>query len=164
MIVLVVPTRGLVPAMDGSLRYPTAELAAVAGLSSFLRMLRPPEPAVLAVPDFVPLSGLLTLCGLAAVPCVLPCVLVGSSGFRMARGPVALDDPPTGWRLIRASRSRPPDLLSFRRRTLLPSRGWTEIFVPAGLRLRFWLVRLIRVKPLSESPLRALAEMWGSLS
>ena len=53
----------------------TAELGEVAGLPSFLRMLRPLELPVLAVPeDFSPLAGLLTLWGLVAVPPVVPLV------------------------------------------------------------------------------------------
>jgi hypothetical protein len=48
--------------------------------------------------------------------------------------------------------------------TRLPSRGWTEIFVPAGLRLRLRLVKLILLfKLFSESPRSALAAMCGSL-
>ncbi|MBP1769578.1 MAG: hypothetical protein H6P96_196, partial [Candidatus Aminicenantes bacterium] len=65
MAVRVEPTRGLVPATDGSLLYPTDELAAVAGSPSFLRILRPLVLVGLAEPAFSPRSPLLTL-GLAA--------------------------------------------------------------------------------------------------
>ena len=83
--------------MDGSLRYPPTELAEASGLPSFLRMLRPPESAVLAVPeDFSPRDGLLTLWGdLAVVPPAVPWVFAGSSGFLMARGPLDAVVPPT---------------------------------------------------------------------
>jgi hypothetical protein len=125
------PTRELVPAILGSLPYPAAALALVAGEPSFLRMFRPVEPEDLPVepedlpvdPDFSPplRVGLLTLCGLAAVPPVLP----GSSGFRMARGPVDVAVPPAlvPGRLIRRSWVRPAPLSAFRRRTRPPSSG-----------------------------------------
>lgn len=56
------PTRELVPAIFGSLRYPAAALSLVAGVPSFLRMLRGPEPEDLPdEPDFCPPDGLLML-------------------------------------------------------------------------------------------------------
>ena len=121
---LALPTRELVPAILGSLRNPAAALALVAGSPSFLRMLRPVEPVDLPVePDFSPplRVGLLTLWGLAAVPPVLP----GSSGLRMARGPVDVAVPPAfaPGRLIRRSWVRPVPLSAFRRRTRPPSSG-----------------------------------------
>ena len=163
MTVLGLPRRDPFPAMDGSLMYPAEAPEAVPGLSSFLRILRSVEPEVLAGADFSPLSGLLTLCGLAAVPRAVPWDLPGSSGFRIARGPVEVDDPPIVSRPIRLSWVSPVERSSFRRRTLFPSRGWTEIFVPAGLSLRLWLVRLILFRLLRASPLSALREMPGSL-
>jgi len=128
-----------------------------------LRMLRPLELPVFAVPeDFSPLDGLLTLWGLVAVPLVVPLVFAGESGPRMARGPVAPDVRPRASRPIRPSLVSPvaPPLRSM---TRLPFRGSTEIFVPAGLRLRLRLVRLILFRPFSASPRRALAAICGSL-
>jgi hypothetical protein len=145
--------------MEGSLRYPAAELADVAGLPSFLRTVPPLLPEVLACPeDFDPEEGLLTLWGLAVARPACPWVFVGVSGLRTARGP---PEPPTASR-PRPSRANPVDP-SFRRRTRLPSSGWTEIFVPAGLRFGALLVMLIRFRLLSESPRSALAAMCGSL-
>jgi hypothetical protein len=130
-------------------------------------MLRLPEPDDLVVPeeDFSPRVGLFTLWGLAAVPRLVPWVFAGASGFRMARGlaDVAFPGvPPLATRPVRPSRASPV-APSFRSMTRLPSRGWTEIFVPAGLRLRLRLVRVIPFRPFRESPLSALAERWGSL-
>jgi hypothetical protein len=162
--VRVEPTRELVPEMDGSLRKVPTELSEVAGLPSCLRMLRPPElPDLPEFDERPPLSGLRALCGLAVVPVLAPCPLPveedGVSGLRMARGPdvpgvVAVDRPP--------ARSKPVVPL-FRSMTRLPLIGWTVILVPAGRRLSVRLVRLIRFRPLSASPRRALAAMCGSL-
>lgn len=113
---------------------------------------------------FSPPEGLLTLCGLAAVPLDFPSVLPGLSGFRIARGPDEFVPPPEAGLLIRRSCASPLPRLSFRRRTRLPSSGWTEIFEPAGLRLRLWCVRLIRFRLLRESPRRAFRAICGSLS
>lgn len=137
-----------------------------------MRMLRPPE-----LPDRVdpeepeerpPLSGLLTLAGLAVVPPFEPCPWLpeaGASGLRMARGPV-VPVVPAGLAVPEAvpppARANPVDR-SLRSMTRLPLIGSTEIFVPAGRKLRLRLVRLILVRPLSWSPRRALAEMCGSL-
>jgi hypothetical protein len=151
LAVLVEPTRGLVPATDGSLLYPTDELAAVAGSPSFLRMLRPLVLEGLAEPAFSPRSPLFTL-GLA------PWVPVGASGLRIARGPVEVADPGPVRRSIRASRSRPV-VRSLRSITRPLSSGWTEIFVPAGRTLGLWFARFILFRLLSESPRRALAAM-----
>jgi len=100
-------------------------------------MLRPLEPDDLVVPeDFSPRVGLFTLWGLAAL--LVPWVVAGASGFRMVRGLVDVafpGVPPLARRPDRPSRASPA-VPSFRSITRLPSRGWTEIFVPAGLRLR----------------------------
>src|SRR5512139_2165265 len=115
-------------------------------------MLRAPEPADLPVePDFCPVEGLLMLCGLAAVPRPAAGDLPGLSGFRIARGPVEDVGPPVAvpGRLMRRSVVSPVPLPLFRRRTRPPSIGWTEIFVPAGLRVRLRLVRLILLTLLS---------------
>jgi hypothetical protein len=102
-------------------------------------MLRPLDPDDLVVPeDFSPRVGLFTLWGLAAVPRVAPWVFAGASGFRMVRGLVEVavpGVPPLARRPDRPSRASPA-VRSFLSMTRLPSRGWTEIFVPAGLRLR----------------------------
>jgi hypothetical protein len=149
----------------GELLYPAEALAAVPPLSSFFLILRSVEPEpfegldVLAGAALAPLSGLLTACGFADVPLVAPWDLPVSAGFRMARGLFADEDLP----MLRMSGASPVPLLSFRSMTRFPSSGWTEIFVPAGLRLRFRLVRLILVRPLRESPRSALREMPGSL-
>jgi hypothetical protein len=111
-----------------------------------------------------PPEGLLTLCGLAAVPLDFSSVLPGLSGFRIARGSDEFAVPPVDGRLIRRSWVSPLPRLSFRRRTRLPSSGWTDIFDPAGLRLRLRFVRLILVKLLRESPRRAFRAICGSLS
>lgn len=132
-----------------------------------MRMVRPPEPEDLPVePDFFPLEGLLTLCGLAVVPLPVPADLPGSSGLRMARGPVEFAGPPVAvpGRLMRRSEVSPDPPPLFRRRTRPPSIGCTEIFVPAGLRVRLLLVRLILLMLLSASPLRAFRAMCGSRS
>jgi hypothetical protein len=68
------PTLGAVLETEGELLYPSTALGAVSALPSFFRILRSAEPepldglAVLVEP----LSGLLTVCGLADVPAVLP--------------------------------------------------------------------------------------------
>jgi hypothetical protein len=48
--------------------------------------------------------------------------------------------------------------------TRLPSRGWTEILVPAGRRLRVLLDRLILFRLFNESPRRATRETFGPFS
>jgi hypothetical protein len=147
----------------GELLYPAEAVPAVPPLGSFFRILRSDEPdplEVLAGAALAPLSGLLTLRGLAAVALVVPWDLPGSEGFRMVRGPLAEEDPP----IFRLFGVRTVPLLSLRRMTRFPLKGWTEIFVPAGLRLGLRFVRLILVRPLRESPRRALREMPGSLS
>jgi hypothetical protein len=118
----------------------------------------------LAGPDDLaaPLSGLLTVCGFADVPAALPWDGPAASGFRIVRGLV--EDVPRASRPIRLSGVSPVERSSFRSMTRFPSSGWTEIFVPAGLRLRFLLVKLILVRPLRESPLREFREIPGSLS
>jgi len=160
------PTPAAVLETDGELLYPFMALdalEAVSALPSFFRILPSPVPEPLAGPDDLvePLSGLLTVCGLADVPAAWPWALPVASGFRIVRGLVG--DVPRASRPIRLSWVNPVERSSFRSRTRFPSSGWTEIFVPAGLRLRFRLVRLILVRPLRESPLRAFREIPGSL-
>jgi hypothetical protein len=153
--------------MDGSLRYAAVAPPPAAGDSSFFFWtLLPPELEDLGEEAFFspPPEGLLTLLGLAAVPPDFSEAFPGLSGLRIARGPdefvAALEDG----RLTRLSCVSPPPRPSFRRRTRLPSSGWTEIFEPAGLRLRLWFVRLILFRLLRESPRRAFCAICGSLS
>jgi hypothetical protein len=148
----------------GELSYPLTAFEAGPALPSFFRILRSPEPELLAGPEDLvePLSGLLIVCGFADVPDDWPWDLPVTSGFRIVRGLVG--DVPRASRPIRLSWVSPVERSSFRSRTLFPSSGWTEIFVPAGLRLMLRLVRLILVRPLRESPLRAFREIPGSLS
>lgn len=140
---------------------PLVMLWPVADASSTLRMVRPLDFPVRAVPDErSPLLVVLLIAGLdVVVPRAVPWVpAVGASGLRMARGPpfVPTVDPP--W--TRVSPVAPP----LRSMTRLPLSGSTWILVPVGRRLsdRFVSVILL-VRPLSESPRRALAEMCGSL-
>jgi hypothetical protein len=164
--VLGLPTPAAVLETDGELLYPPTALealGAVSALPSFFRILGAAEPEPLDGLDVLaePLSGLLTVCGLADVPAGRPWDLPAVSGFRIVRGLVG--DVPIASRPIPLSWVSPVERSSLRRRTRFPSSGWTEIFVPAGLRLRFRLVRLILVRLLRESPLRAFREMPGSL-
>lgn len=106
MTVFVVPTRDPSAATDGSLLYPVTALEAAAGSPSFLRMLRSLVPEVFAGADFPLLSVALTLGVFAVVPRVVPWVLAGVSGFRIARGPPDVDVLPTASRPPRASSSR----------------------------------------------------------
>jgi hypothetical protein len=153
--------------MDGSLRYDAVAPPPAAGDSSFFFWtLLPPELEDLGEEAFFspPPEGLLTLCGLVAVPPAFPWDFPGLSGLRMARGPDEFAAAPEDGRLTRLSWASPPPRLSFRRRTRLPSSGWTEIFEPAGLRLRLRLVRLILFRLLRASPRRAFCAICGSLS
>jgi len=152
---------------DGSLRYDAVAPPPAAGASSFFFWTLPaPELDALGEAAFFspPPEGLLTLCGLAAVPPPFASDLPGLSGFRIARGSDEFAVPPEDGRLTRRSCVSPFPRLSFRRRTRLPSSGWTEIFEPAGLRLRLRFVRLILFKLLRESPRRAFWAICGSLS
>lgn len=143
-----------------------APLPAAGDSSFFFWTLLPPELEDLGEAAFFspPPEGLLTLCGLAAVPPPFSSDFPGLSGFRIARGSDEFAAPPEDGRLIRRSCASPLPRLSFRRRTRLPSSGWTEIFEPAGLRLRLRFVRLILFKLLRESPRRAFCAICGSLS
>lgn len=111
----------------GELWYPLTALEAVPALGSFLRIFRSPEalagPDDLAGPAVLvePLSGLLTVCGLADVPAVWPWDLPAASGFRIVRG--AVGDVPRASRPIRLSWVSPVERSSFRRRTRFPSSG-----------------------------------------
>jgi len=163
LTVLGLPTPAAVLETDGELLYPLTALEAVSALPSFFRILpvAVPEPLDGLAVLVEPLSGLLTVCGLADFPAVWPWDLPAASGFRIVRGLVG--DVPMASRPIRLSWVSPVERSSFRSRTRFPPSGWTEIFVPAGLRLRFRLVRLILVRLLRESPLRAFREIPGSL-
>ena len=109
--------------IDGELLYPSTALGAASALPSFFRILGSAELepldglAVLAEP----LSGLLTVCGLADVPAVWPWDLPAASGFRIVRGLVG--DVPRASRPIRLSWVSPVERSSFRRRTRFPSSG-----------------------------------------
>jgi len=53
---------------------------------------------------------------------------------------------------------------SLRRITFLPEIGWTNVLPPTGLRLRLLLVRVMAVRPVRDSPLRATLETFGARS
>ena len=91
MNVFGLPTPAAVLETVGELLYPSTALEAleaVSALPSFFRILRSAEPDPLDGLDVLaePLSGLLTVCGLAEVLAVWPWDLSVASGFRIVRG------------------------------------------------------------------------------